>query len=87
MQVAVGVVLVVLGAAAASTTARMLSPRVRGPRLAMAVAPTGVAIGAGAALVRGWDLLPSAVVGTCLVAVLALTTGLRLEPRHRRSRP
>ena len=78
-----GVALVVLGAVAASTIARTLSDRLRGPALALAVAPTGILIGAGAALARDWDLVPSAVVGAVLVALLALTTGLRLQPRHR----
>ena len=80
---AVGVALVVLGAAAASTIARSLSDRLRGPALAAAVAPTGILIGAGAALARDWDLVPSAVVGAVLVALLALTSGLRLQPRRR----
>lgn len=86
MQVAVGVVLVVLGAAGASAIARMMSAHAPGPRLALAVAPTGILIGTGGALVRGWDVVGSAVVGAVLVAVLGLTTGLRIQPR-RRSRP
>ncbi len=78
-----GVALVVLGAAAASAIARTLADRLRGPALAAAVAPTGILIGAGAALARDWDLVPSAAVGAVLVALLALTTGLRLAPRRR----
>lgn len=87
MQVAIGVVLVVLGAAGASAIARTLVDRAHGLRLALAVAPAGVLIGTGAALARGWDLVPSAVVGAVLVGLLAFTTGLRVESRHRRSRP
>ena len=82
MEVAIGIGLVVLGAAGASAIARSLAPRTRGPGLALAVAPAGVLIGTGAALARGWDLVPSAVVGAVLVAVLALTTGLRVRPRR-----
>lgn len=78
-----GVALVVLGAVAASTIARSLSDRLRGPALAVAVAPTGILIGAGAALARDWDLVPSAAVGAVLVAVLALTSGLRVPSRRR----
>lgn len=87
MEVAVGVLLVVLGAAGASTITRSMAAGGRGPRLALAVAPTGILIGAGGALVRGWDLVGSAVVGAVLVGLLALTTGLRVEPRRRRPRP
>ena len=83
MEVAVGVALVVLGAVAASTIARSPSDRLRGPVLAVAVAPTGILIGAGAALVRGWDPVASAGVGAVLVGLLALATGLRLRPRRR----
>lgn len=86
MEVAIGVGLVVLGAAGASAIARTLGGRAHGVRLAFAVAPAGVLIGTGAALARGWDLVPSAVVGTLLVGVLALTSGLRLAPREPRGR-
>lgn len=86
MTVVVGALLVVLGAVGASVIARTTATHVRGPRLALVVAPTGVLIGTGGALVRGWDVVGSAVVGAALVALLALTTGMRIEPR-RRSRP
>lgn len=83
-EVVVGIVLVVLGAAGASAIAATLSPRVQGLRLALATAPAGVLVGAGAALVRGWDLLGSAAVGAVVVAALAFVTGLRVTPRGRR---
>ncbi len=83
VTVVVGALLVVLGAVGASVIARTMATHVRGPRLALAVAPTGVLIGTGAALVRGWDVVGSAVVGAMLVALLALTTGMRIEPRRR----
>ena len=87
MEVVVGIVLLVVGAVGASAIARSLADRMRGPRLALAVAPAGVLIGAGAALVRGWDLLASAAVGALLVAALAFTTGLRVQRRPRGDRP
>lgn len=87
MQVVVGVGLVLLGAAGASAIARTVATRRRGGWLAVAVAPAGILIGTGAALARGWDLVASAAVGAVVVAVLALTTGLRLDPRRGRSRP
>ena len=83
METLVGVVLLVLGAAGASAIARTLADRVRGPLLAVAVAPAGVLVGTGAALARGWDLVPSAVVGVVLVALLGLTTGLRVQAPRR----
>jgi hypothetical protein len=87
VEVAVGVALVLLGAAGASAIARTLATRARGLRLALAVAPAGILIGTGAALARGWDLVASAVVGALLVGVLAFTTGLRVQPRRRGPRP
>lgn len=87
MEVVIGVALVVLGAAGASAIARTMADRAHGLRLALAVAPAGVLIGTGAALARGWDLVASAVVGAVVVGLLAFTTGLRLSPRGRRSRP
>lgn len=84
MEVVVGVVLVLVGATAATAIARVMEPRGRGPRLAAAVAPTGVLIGAGAALARGWDLLPSALLGVLLVGLVALASGMRYRPASRR---
>lgn len=85
MEVVIGAVLVVAGAVGASFVARSMAGRGRGPRLALAVAPTGLLVGAGAALVRGWDLLGSALAGAVVMGLLALTTGLRIEPRRRRA--
>ncbi len=83
METLVGVVLLVLGAAGASAIARSLEDRVRGPLLAVAVAPAGVLVGTGAALARGWAPLPSALVGVVLVGVLGLTTGMRVQSPRR----
>lgn len=86
MQVVIGVVLAVVGATAATAIARVVAPRGRGPRVALAVAPTGLLIGAGAALARGWDLLPSTLLGMVLVGVVGLAGGLRVQrPSRRRS--
>lgn len=84
MDVVVGLVLLLLGATAATAITRTLEPRGRGPLLAAAVAPAGVLVGTGAALVRGWSLVPSAVVGMVLVGALALATGLRVDRRRGR---
>lgn len=86
MDVVIGVVLVVLGAAGASAIARTVGARVRGPLLGLAVAPAGVLVGTGAAFVRGWDVLASAVVAALVLGLLAAGTGLRWQPRNRRTR-
>jgi hypothetical protein len=83
VEVVVGVLLLLLGAAGASVTARRFEERGRGPLGLVAVAPMGLLIGAGAALVRGWDLVGSMLVG--LVAVPLVATVSRLwEVRRRR---
>lgn len=86
MEVVIGVALAVVGATAATAIARVVAPRGRGPRVALAVAPTGLLIGAGAAMARGWDLLPSALLGMVLVGLVGLAGGLRVQrPSRRRS--
>lgn len=84
MEVVVGVVLALVGATAATVIARAMSPRWRGPRLAVAVAPTGLLVGAGAALVRDEPLLPSALLGLVVVGLVGLAAGLRVRRPSRR---
>ena len=84
MEVVVGVALALVGATAATVIARTMAPHGRGPRLAVAVAPTGLLIGAGAALVRGDALLPSALLGLAVVGLVGLVAGLRVRPPSRR---
>lgn len=67
IDVVVGVVLIVLGVAGATATARTLEGTPRASVLPFAVAPMGVCIGAGAALLRGWNL-----VGTAIAAAIVL---------------
>lgn len=85
MEQVIGLVLVALGAVAATVITRTLPGSGPRARLALAVAPTGVLIGAGAALARGWSLVPSAVIGMVLVTVVAVTTGLRIRGSERAS--
>lgn len=82
MDVAVGVVLALVGATAATVITR--SADRRGPRLALMVAPMGLLIGAGAALARGWDLVASALLGMLVVGLLSLLSGLRYVPPSKR---
>lgn len=82
MDVVVGVALAVVGSTAATLITR--SSTRRGPRLALMIAPTGLLIGAGAALARGWDLVASALLGMLVVGILSLLSGLRYVPPSQR---
>lgn len=77
----VGVALLLLGATGAGVVHRRQHGR-PGAASLLALAPFGVLIGAGAALVRGWDLGLSAVAGAMAVIVVALA-GDVLEARRR----
>jgi hypothetical protein len=72
----VGVALLVLGASGASMLHRRQHGRPAVTSL-LAIAPFGVLIGAGAALVRGWDLGLSAVAGALVVLVVTLGGDVR----------
>jgi CHASE2 domain-containing sensor protein len=79
--VVLGIALLVIGAYGATRL-----QATRGPlAAALALAPFGVLIGAGAALVRGWDLVPTTVAGALLVPFVALA-GRSIEARRRRGR-
>jgi hypothetical protein len=83
LEPAIGVILLLLGAFGASAVHRRQEGRPSAPRL-LALAPFGILIGAGAALVRGWDLGLSAVAGALVVLVVAL--GGDVWAARRRSR-
>lgn len=85
MEAVVGAVLLVIGAVGATVTTQQLERSGRGRIAPLAVAPMGVLIGAGAALIRGWDLLGSMLVGAVLVPVVGAAVQL-LELRRRRRR-
>lgn len=67
----IGIALLLLGASGAGLLHRRQHGR-PGPTGVLMLAPFGVLIGAGAALVRGWDLGLSAVAGAIAVVVVAL---------------
>jgi hypothetical protein len=71
LPLVVGVALLLLGATGAGLVHRRHQGR-PGPVSVLALAPFGVLIGAGAALVRGWDLGLSAVAGALAVIIVAL---------------
>lgn len=59
--------LVVLGATGATLASRPSRPGGPGWALVLRLVPFGVLVGAGAAMVRGWDLGVSLVAGALLV--------------------
>jgi hypothetical protein len=71
LPAAVGAALLVLGATGAGVVHRRQQGR-PGPASVLVMAPFGVLIGAGSALVRGWDIALSAVAGALAVMLVAL---------------
>jgi len=82
---AAGVVLLLLGASGASVVHRRHGGRPEAVAL-LTLAPFGVLIGAGAALVRGWDLGLAAVTGAIAVVVVALAGDVLAARRRARDR-
>jgi hypothetical protein len=80
-----GAALLLLGAAGAGAVHRRQHGR-PGPGSVLALAPFGVLVGAGAALVRGWDLGLSAVAGAFAVTVVALGGDVLIARRRARTR-
>ena len=86
VAVAIGLALLVLGAVGATVVSRGFDGG-SGPawRVLLQLIPFGILIGAGAALVRGWDLAAGAFVGAILVPVVA-ALGRIIEVRWHRAR-
>ena len=80
-----GAVLLLLGASGASAVHRRQRGR-PGPVALLTLAPFGILIGAGAALVRGWDLGLAAVTGAIAVVVVALAGDVLAARRRARGR-
>jgi hypothetical protein len=85
LPIVVGVLLVALGATGATVTQRRFEQEGRTLRALPLLVPFGVLVGAGAAIVRGWDLVASMVVGALLVPVVG-ALGRFLEVRRGRRR-
>lgn len=85
LPVVIGVLLVLLGAVGATVTQRHLDATGQPRRAVAALVPFGVLIGAGASLVRGWDLVSSVVVGAVLLPLVG-AVGRMVEVRRARRR-
>jgi hypothetical protein len=83
LPIVVGVLLVALGAVGATVTQRRFEQEGRTLRALPLLVPFGVLVGAGAAMARGWELVPSMVVGAVLVPLVGLA-GRLLEVRRGR---
>ncbi len=86
LAVVLGVALVLIGATGATMTQRHLDATGRSRLALLALVPYGVLIGAGAALVRGWDLAAALVVGAVLVPVVGAAGRVIEVRRARRAR-
>lgn len=83
VPVLIGATLLLVGAVGATVTQRRLEHEGRATVAPLFLAPFGVLIGAGAALIRGWDLLASLLVGAVLVPLVG-AIGRYVEVRRRR---
>jgi hypothetical protein len=70
VTVVLGLALVALGATGATLAAR--TPARPTPGRSLRLVPFGILVGAGAALVRGWDVGATAALGALLVPAIAL---------------
>lgn len=86
LPLVLGVLLVLLGAAGATVTQRHLDAAGQPRRAVAALVPFGVLVGAGASLVRGWDLMASVVVGAVLLPLVG-AVGRMVEVRRARRTP
>lgn len=85
LSLAVGMLLVVIGAVGATLTQRQLEEAGRATVAPLFLIPFGVLIGAGAAVARGWDLPISMLVGGLVVPIVG-AGGRLIEVRRRRRR-
>lgn len=83
VPVLIGATLLLIGAVGATVTQRRLEGEGRASVAPLFLAPFGVLMGAGAALIRGWDLLASLLVGAVLVPLVG-AIGRYVEVRRRR---
>jgi hypothetical protein len=86
LAIAVGVLLVTLGATGATLATRGFEVAGQAWRVPLRLVPFGVLIGGGAALVRGWDLGAGALVGAILVPLVGTVARMLEVRRHRGQR-
>lgn len=82
--IVLGVALLVLGAVGATVTQRGLEDRGRAILAPLTLVPFGILMGAGAAMIRGWDLWTSILVGAVVVPLVGVIGRLWEVRRHRR---
>lgn len=80
----VGGTMLLLGAAGATVTQRRLEADGRARTAPLWLVPFGVLVGAGAAMVRGWDLWAAIVVGAVVVPLVGVVGRLWEVRRARR---
>ena len=85
VAVLVGVALVVLGAVGATVTQRRFERNGWSPAAPVWLVPFGVLIGAGSAMVRGWDLWVAIAAGAVVIPLVGVA-GRLLEVRRERRR-
>ena len=83
--IAIGAVLLLLGAVGATVSQRGLEERGRASLAPLSLVPFGILMGAGAAMIRGWDLWISIGVGGVVVPIVGVA-GRLIEVRRRRRR-
>lgn len=85
LTLVVGAALLLLGATGAGAVHRRQYGR-PGPVSVLMLAPFGILIGAGAALVRGWDMGLAAIAGALIVMLVALVGDVLAARRRARVR-
>lgn len=85
VEIAVGAVLLLLGAVGATVSQRGMERRGRATLAPLGLVPFGILMGAGAAMIRGWDLWVSMAVGAVVVPVVGVI-GRLFEVRRQRRR-
>jgi hypothetical protein len=83
LTVVLGLGLVVLGAVGATVATRRVEASGRWTLLPLQLLPFGVLVGAGAAIVRGWDLAVAMLAGAVVIPIVGVG-GRWLELRRRR---
>lgn len=83
VSIAIGAALLVLGAVGATVSQRGLEQRGRATLAPLSLVPFGILMGAGAAMIRGWDLWVSMAVGAVVVPLVGVI-GRIIEVRRRR---
>lgn len=84
MEIAIGIALLLLGVLGANAVQRFGQERGIGWWNPILTAPMGLLIGAGAALIRGWDLVPTMLAGLIVLPAATIVARLIQTRRERR---